>query len=206
MSTFPRTLPPRTSAIPRVPTGLQSLGASGKAQLRSVTQIGRLWEEAWPDLKVGDTDVESLLAWISWAFSTQEIFDITHPALAGSGKSPNGAGGGTPVISGASQTGEDIDTSGWSTGVTGVVKAGDVLRIVGLNQLFQVIADADSDGSGLATISLNPPIVSGSSPANGAGITRSGCVIRATIWDYTQPDAGIADFISGLRVTFREMV
>jgi len=203
-TTFPRTLLPKRATIPRVPTGLAALGGSGKPQLRTTLQVGRIWEETWPDLRLGRADVEALLAFIAWAYSTQQILNVKHPALPGSGKDPLGAGGGTPVIAGGSQTGEDIDTSGWSANVTNVVRAGDVLKIAGLNQILQVVEDADSDGSGLATIKLNPPIASGNSPVNGAAITRTGVTLRAFIVDYAEPPGRPGQFISGLRVTFRE--
>lgn len=205
MPTFPRTVEPRTATIPRVPTGLRSLGQTGGVQLRSTLQIGRMWEEVWPDLRLGRADVEALLAWIEWAHSTQQIFDITHLALPGSGKAPKGAGGGTPLVNGATQTGESLATDGWSNSVTNVVRAGDVIRIAGLTPLFRVVLDANSNGSGEATLKINPPIPAGSSPADNAGITRTGCTIRAMIWDYVEPPGRPGQFISGLRVTFREV-
>lgn len=205
MPTFPRTLKPQRSTLPKVPTGLRSAGHSGKLQLRTTTQVGRMWEERWPPLKAGVASVEALTTWIEWAFQTEQIFDITHLLLPGSGKDPNGAGGGTPLVNGASQTGSSLVTDGWSASITGIVKAGDVIRIAGLNVLYRVRNDENSDGGGNVTLDITPPIPSGSSPADNAAITRSGCLIRAMIWDYTIPEATPGEHMAGLRVVFREV-
>ncbi len=206
MSEFmPRTLLPATSEIPRVPTGLQSLGVSGRAQFRSVVQLGRVWNESWPDLRLGKADVEQLLAWLEWAYGQQVIFEVTHPGLCGSGKAARGAGGGYPVVNGANQTGDELLTAGWPASTTSVMAAGDVFRITGVANLFRVRADASSDASGLATVQIDPPIPSGASPTHGAGIVNVGCSIRAAVWDYTQPPGRPGQFISGLKATLREL-
>lgn len=101
-----------------------------------------------------------------------------------------GALGGTPLVNGANQTGASITTDGWSNNITGVVKKGDILTFASTNQVnvqsrnnigslqqFVVTEDADSNGSGQATIKIDPPItVSGAqqtvnqSPADNAVI------------------------------------
>lgn len=85
-----------------------------------------------------------------------------------------GAHGGTPVINGAGQTGSSLVTDGWDTGVTDLLKEGDVFTIAnvyeinpqnysstGRLQRFVVTSDVDSDGSGNATISISPSINDG---------------------------------------------
>jgi hypothetical protein len=122
-----------------------------------------------------------------------------------------GAQGGTPQVSGASQTGSSLATKLWSNTITGVVKQGDVFTIAGVNainpksrqstgslQNFLVLADANSDGSGLATISIYPAItITGAyqtvdaSPANSAAITMKGTASTA----YAQNLAFVKDAI-----------
>lgn len=106
----------------------------------------------------------------------------------------NGLQGGTPLVSGASQTGSSLVTKGWSTSITGLLNVGDSFTIAGVNsvnpitkqstgslQCFIVTAIANSDSSGNATLSIYPSITtSGStqtvtaSPAANAAITLSG--------------------------------
>ena len=109
--------------------------------------------------------------------------------------------GGTPLVNGASQnvtyaTAKDTDTQtlvtdGWTTSVTGLLKAGDVITIAGVNsvnqrtredtgqlQQFVVTSDVDSDGSGNATLTIAPPIITSgpyqtvtAAPADNAAIS-----------------------------------
>lgn len=90
-----------------------------------------------------------------------------------------GQRGGTPLINGSTATGAtSIVTDGWSNSITGLVKQGDVFTIAGVYavnpvsketlsylQRFVATADANSNGSGQATISISPTIYSSASGA-----------------------------------------
>jgi hypothetical protein len=90
--------------------------------------------------------------------------------------------GGTPLVKGASQNvtyktaadtwTQSLITDGWTASKTGLLKEGDVFTIAGVysvnrrtyettNDLmnFVVTADADSDVSGNATLTISPPII-----------------------------------------------
>ena len=77
----------------------------------------------------------------------------------------NGAGGGTPLVNGASQTGLSLITDGWPNS-TLVLRAGDRIGIS--NQMIPVVVDATSNGSGQATLTLAHPIRT--APSNNASI------------------------------------
>lgn len=205
MADFPRTIVPASVSLPHIPGGLVSLGRTGKVQLRSEISAGRIWQETWPVLSAGSADVQALFTFVEKSYNLGETFDLAHYLLPGSGKGPAGAGGGTPLVDGATEAGSTIDTKGWSNNITGVVKTGDVLKFAGLNTVYRVTADANSGGTGLATISINPPILVGAGPADSAAITRTGCKFRAFVLDYSAlPSAGADEFIAGYSVTFRE--
>ena len=94
-----------------------------------------------------------------------------------------GALGGTPLVNAGSQVGSSIITDGWTASITGVLKEGDIITLgaagstavngivpntatktgggvsTGQLQQFVVTADVDSDGSGNATIPIDPPII-----------------------------------------------
>lgn len=206
MSDFPRIIEPAHTTVFQVPTGRQSKTHSGRYQLRPNMRVGRVWTETWRNLRVPDADVSALLAWIEWAWNRQKIFDIEHLLVPGSGKSPNGTGSAGITVNGGSQTGENLDTTGWPTGTSGVARAGDVIKIGGLNLLYRVVLDADSDGSGDATLRINPNIFDGDSPANGASITTTGCKLRSIILTPPQvPDTRDVDLIGRMSVTFGEI-
>jgi hypothetical protein len=73
-------------------------------------------------------------------------------------KTPRGVGTGTPLINGANQTGEDLVTDGWTPSKTGILLAGDWIQIGtgGNSRLFMVVADANSDAGGNATLTIRP--------------------------------------------------
>jgi hypothetical protein len=111
-----------------------------------------------------------------------------------------GAYGGTPLVQGASQNSnttpqansQTLNTDGWTASITGVLKAGDVITIAGVNDVnpmtyadlgylkqFVVLADADSGAStGPAALTIAPAIVTSgpyqnvtAGPADNAAIT-----------------------------------
>ncbi len=113
-----------------------------------------------------------------------------------------GTHGGTPLVNGASQNttyassgdawSQSLVTDGWTNSVTGVLNAGDVITIAGVNavnrktrqdtgdlQTFTVVVDADSGAStGPSTLTISPPIITSGSyqtctaaPADDAAIT-----------------------------------
>jgi len=73
--------------------------------------------------------------------------------------------GGTPVISGAGQTGTAITTSGWPNN-TLVLKRGDVVSIGG--EMKFIADDVTSSGAGLATLNIRP--AQRIAPTNGSAI------------------------------------
>lgn len=205
MANFPRTVPSAFAPPPKVPTGLVSVGRTGVSQLRSENRAGRRWTETWGAIKAGNASVETLIAFIEYYHNTLTIFDCDHPYLPGSGAAPNGAGGGTPLVNGASQTGESLITDGWP-GTTLVVAAGDIIKVAGLNALYRVRDDLTSDGGGNGTLVINPPIASGNSPANNAALTLTSNRFRVYIVDYEPGSANPGEYMVGMRVTFQETV
>lgn len=105
-----------------------------------------------------------------------------------------GALGGTPVVSGAGQSGNSINASGLTASVAGYWKQGDVIQFASshdLNPLSRqstnrlkdqvVTADVASTGGGLAVIPISPGInaagafaITDNQPANGDAITTFG--------------------------------
>ena len=88
-------------------------------------------------------------------------------------KTARGTATGTPLVKGASQVGYDLITDGWTNSVTGILKAGDWLQLGAGStaRLYKVMADANSNGSGEATLTLWPKLRS--SPADNAALVIS---------------------------------
>lgn len=69
---------------------------------------------------------------------------------------PQGAGGGTPLVAGGSQTGTALAIDGAALSASPWLKAGDLVGIGG--RLHMQVADVATDGTGAATLTLAPPI------------------------------------------------
>lgn len=67
-----------------------------------------------------------------------------------------GSGSGTPLVKGASQTGNSIITDGWTNSATGVLLAGDLVQI--RNQLVMCTANQDASGAGESTLAVVPAV------------------------------------------------
>ena len=84
---------------------------------------------------------------------------------------------GTPVVDGADQTGNTLDTTGWTASQAKVLAAGDFFSVNG--EVKQITADVASDGSGNATLSFVPALRT--APADSAPLTvdtpRINCMI-----------------------------
>lgn len=204
MATFPRTLPPATSSVPKVPGSLRSVGQSGGVQTRSELRSGRVWTETWNYVDPASTNGAALITFIEQHHNTGATMDVLHQQLPGCAKAANGAGGGTPLVVGATESGTSLDTDGWTATVTDVVVAGDCFSVAGLNQMFKATASVNSDGGGAATLSINPPILAGFSPANNAALTIASVTMRAIVLDYTIPQTDASERVMGMSCTFRE--
>ena len=124
---------------------------------------GARWMATLSFNNLTDADARILLAFLAALRGQSGRFtmhDHSHPT-------PSGIATGTPLVAGASQTGGTLVTDGWTPSQTGILKAGDYLGVNG--ELHMVIADADSDVSGNATFSIEPPLRA--SPADNAAIT-----------------------------------
>lgn len=136
---------------------------------------GQWWEL---DCRLGIMDRARAEPWIAMllALNGQEgTLLLGDP----NGTTPRGAATGTPVIDGAvsSMVGA-LPTRGWSTGVTGILKAGDWLQLGSGStaRLHRVLQDANSDGSGEATLDIWPK--TRTSYSDGAAIVVTNTVGR----------------------------
>lgn len=78
------------------------------------------------------------------------LHDHGHPT-------PFGVATGSPIVSGAGQTGSSLLTTGWTPSVTGILKARDYFQVV--NRMRMLAEDASSDADGYATLVFDRPLV-----------------------------------------------
>lgn len=206
MAQFPRSTRarPRLASPWRFPQGLESWGESGKGQFRSVQNMGRMWEEVYPVLDMETQAVRALLEAINRSLREKVVWDVQHPYL----HVRKGAGGGTPLVNGADQTGAAVTIDGASASITNWLRAGDIIAIAGQPVVYDVQADVNTNGSGQATIPISPPIFVGRSPADNAAveIVPANIFFKAVILDVSQfPDIDTTKYLdAGMTIVWRE--
>jgi hypothetical protein len=128
---------------------------------RQTIASGRGWWECQLSLPpiVGTSNVNAWRSFIAKSRGRANDFQIPVDATAQS------AATATPLVNGAGQTGRTLTTDGWPLSST-VLVAGQFVTIN--NQLLQLTENVTSNGSGVATLTFEPPIRT--SPADNAAI------------------------------------
>ncbi len=170
--TYPLTLPTQTgiatvNLVARNTVGVSSSPFTYTQQIHK--HQGQRWEAdiTLPPMKRADAEV-----WISFfmkLYGSYGTFLLGDPNGATARGTASSAAG-TPVINGASQTGNQLAIDGLPTSETGYLKAGDYIQLGtgSTSQLYKVLDDVDTNGSGEATLTIWPDLRS--SPADGATV------------------------------------
>lgn len=128
---------------------------------RQTIASGRGWWECQLSLPpiVGTANVNAWRSFIAKSRGRANDFQIPVDATAQSEETA------TPLVNGAGQTGRTLTTDGWPLSST-VLVAGQFVTIN--NQLLQLTENVTSNGSGVATLTFEPPVRS--APADNAVI------------------------------------
>jgi hypothetical protein len=166
--------------------GVSQSPFTAKQQIYKYT--GQFWEAeiSLPPMKRADAEY-----WISFLLKlngSYGTFLLGDP----NGGTARGVATGTPLVNGGSQSGNELVTDGWTNSTTGILKAGDYIQLGSdsSSQLYKVLDDVNSNGSGEATLTVWPDLRT--SPADNAAITVSNAkgVFRlssnAQAWDINE--------------------
>lgn len=170
---FPLALP-TTTGIAKIRISANNVVGVSMSPFTAKQQVykytGQFWEAeiSLPPMKRSEAEY-----WISFLLKlngSYGTFLLGDP----NGETARGVVTGTPLVNGASQTGNELVTDGWTTSTTGILKAGDYIQLgSGASaKLHKVLDDVDSDGSGNATITIWPDLRS--APSDNAAIVVSG--------------------------------
>lgn len=162
--TFPTNCVKAVNIRSRNVVGISSSPFTGQQQV--YRHPGAWWEMevTLPPLKRADAeDLNAFLISLNGKYGT---FLMGDPANT----SPRGIATGSPAVSGAGQTGDSLITSGWTPSITGILKAGDWIQLgtASATRLHKVLADVNSDGSGVASLDIWPNLRD--SPANSSAV------------------------------------
>lgn len=116
-----------------------------------------------------------------------------------SGATPRGAGGGSPIVSTASQTGLTLDVAGFTSSATGILKKGDWVQVDdgSTPRLYMNLADVDTTSGGVCTLDLWPSLRA--VPNSGSTIYVNSChtvwrLASAASWQVDGPDINQISF------------
>lgn len=171
--TYPLALP-TTTGIAKIRISANNVVGISQSPFTAKQQVykytGQFWEAeiSLPPMKRSEAEY-----WISFLLKlngSYGTFLLGDP----NGATARGVATGTPLVNGASQTGNELITDGWTTSTTGILKAGDYIQLgTGATaKLHKVLDDVNSDSSGNATITIWPDLRS--APSDNAAIVVSG--------------------------------
>lgn len=174
--TYPLTFPTQTgvAAVEFTATDVVSVSQSPFTFSQQVVRhAGARWSAtiSIPPVKRSDSEYwNSFLLRLRGQYGSFLLGDPNAATPRGSAASAAG----TPVVNGASQTGNELAIDGLPASATGYLKAGDYIQLGSAStaRLYKVLEDVDSNGSGEATLNLWPDLRS--SPADGATVVVNG--------------------------------
>ena len=149
---------------------------------------GQRWEADIQLPAMQRDNAEEWVAFLMSLYGQKGTFLLGDP-LGATAQGSASTAAGTPVVNGASQTGGTLAIDGLPASATNYLKAGDYIQLgsAATAQLYKVLSDASSNGSGEATLDIWPDLRS--SPADGATVVVANAkgVFRlndnATSWD-----------------------
>lgn len=173
--TYPLTFPTQTGVANIELSALNSVAIS-QSPFTFSQQVVRHSGARWgavisiPTTKRDDAEYwNSFLLRLRGKFGTFLLGDPNGATPRGSASTAAG----TPVVNGASQTGNELAIDGLPLSATGYLKAGDYIQLGSgsTSRLHKVLEDVDTNASGEATLNLWPDLRS--SPADGATVVVS---------------------------------
>ena len=178
---------PSTPAFKATAFGIRANTQTFVSPLNRTVQTLELAGAAWHgSFTLPPMDVATVAAWraaMAQLDGRANRFLARDPLNA----TPRGAANGSPQVDGAAQTGNTLNIDNWTIDIIGQLLAGDYLSFInanGRNELHIVTADADSDGSGLSAVAIEPPLRA--APADGTAITITNASCEMALVDDDQ--------------------
>jgi len=151
--TFPSTPTTKAVSISSQQNTIVSTTVSGRRQARQID--GQRFKMTLTFPVMTRSEFAPILAFIMKQRSQMESFQYTTPTIDDS------LGSASTVISvnGAISAGAtSCSIDGMGNNLTGVLKAGDLFRFTGQNKVYMCVADVSSNGSGVGTLTFEPPL------------------------------------------------
>lgn len=162
--TYPLTLPSAPKSYTLTPKSVTSMSASvftGEQYVQNFS--GQWWELSLTYPSNSRTTQSYLSATITAMLGRSGTF---YFGPVGASATPSGSISGSPTVVSPSVGVNTLSITGLANSTTGVLKAGDFIQVA--SHLYYVLTDANSDGSGNATVDVFPNVRSDAT--NGAAV------------------------------------
>ena len=154
--TFPSTPTTKGVSITSQQNTIVSTTVSGRRQARQID--GQRFKLTLSFPIMTRSEFAPILAFIMKQRSQLESFQYTPATMASS----NGVASGVIRVNGAISAGvTSVAIDGMANSTSGIFKAGDFFRFTGQNKVYMCVADVSSNGSGLGTLTFEPPLRTG---------------------------------------------
>ena len=186
--TFP-SISPTSMSWELISNTQQFVGISGAIQVAQ--RAGQRWAVTLEFGTLASNDRSVLQAFVIQVLGLADNFTLTPHDY-----SARGAFGGTPLVNGASQTGNSLAVDGCSASISNWIRAGDFFQVG--NELKMATEDASTNASGEITISFVPELRA--APADDAVITTS---TPSGVFRFVRPRMGWSSrpaFISSMTI------
>lgn len=172
---YPVSLPSGVPGPKRISFRMNSIVGASRSPFTGAQQVyahaGQFWSAEVELPPMERADAEEWIAFLASLNGMEGTFLMGDPVNT----TARGAATGTPLVKGASQTGNTLTTDGWTAGVTGILKAGDWIQLGtgSTSTLHKLQQAATSDGTGEAVLEIWPGLRT--APADNAVITVASC-------------------------------
>lgn len=168
---------PTTPAFRSLRWGVRDVVATTRSPFTLQQEVQEFAGDSWscqvslPPMSRIDAD-----RWIAWLLALRGqsgTFHLGDPTAT----PPKGTVPGAPVVAGTQAAGaRTLATSGWTAARTGILLAGDLIQIGtgATRRMHRILTDANSDGSGLATLDIWPALRREGAP-NATAIVVTNC-------------------------------
>lgn len=146
---------------------------------------GQRWRATWTLPPMTKADAAPWIAFFLQLKGRLNTFTASDPDW----QANLGAWSGTPLVKGASQTGNSLIIDGCTNSITGWGKAGDYFNVN--SKLYRLTADCNTNGSGETTLVFEPPIYV--APADNAPITKNPATVEMRLMSDSD-----GEWVSGL--------
>lgn len=135
----------------------------------------------WSLQRAESQRLDAILEMLRGAAVAIDLWDFSRPDPLGSN-----AASGSIEVNGTADAGDTtLNSEGWTISQSGVLLAGDMIGIDGY--LYRLSQDADSNGSGIAALSLTSALRSDVGGSPGSVITRTKPKVSMRLIDDSQP-------------------